>query len=320
MSDEKPTYSRASHFAEYNIRYGMISRCHNPRTPNFINYGARGIAVCDRWRLSFQCFMEDVGPRPGPRHSLERKNNSEGYNPDNCKWATKAEQMLNRRSREEVARQHALPPMDVIAPIAAREPEKIVAVLALLRADALREYASIGAEVGVSRERVRQIAGEYLNETGRMREARRRAIPKPRRPSQCKDLTPLGFVRAVNRWYLGSGCAYCPYCHRIRDMRRGREGRRENVCAECGRGRQRDRNRKMNQHDPLYGLRGGWLARLVNRWVAEIGCRYCAGCHAVVRMDGFGPRGYCLTCECRVRREAWARRYARQQELKKANT
>lgn len=309
ISDEKRTYSRASHFSEYNIRYGMISRCHNPRTPNFINYGARGIAVCDRWRLSFQHFMEDVGPRPSPKHSLERKNNSEGYNSDNCKWATKAEQMLNRRSREEVARQHSLPPMDAIAPIAARDPKKIGAVLALLRANALRGYTSIGAEVGVSRERVRQIAGEYLNETGRMREARRRAIPKLRQPSQGKDWTPFGFVRAVNRWYLGFGCAYCPCCHRIRDMRRGTGGRRENVCAECGRGRQRERNRKMNQHNPLYGLGGTWLIHYVNRWLAEIRMRYCSGCHGVIEMFS---SAYCRVCDSKKQRALRDRRNQRQ--------
>ena len=74
----------------------MIQRCNNHRTINYKNYGGRGIAVCDRW-LKFSNFLEDMGARPGNRHTIERINNNKGYCPDNCKWATYTVQVRNRR-------------------------------------------------------------------------------------------------------------------------------------------------------------------------------------------------------------------------------
>lgn len=65
------------------------------------NYAGRGIRVCARWNAAtgFAAFASDVGPRPSPRHQLDRIENDGNYEPGNVKWSTKREQALNRRPR-----------------------------------------------------------------------------------------------------------------------------------------------------------------------------------------------------------------------------
>ena len=73
----------------------MRSRCTNPSNKGYPRYGGRGIKVCERWD-DFQNFIDDMGHRPSPGHSIERVNNDGHYEPGNCKWATKYEQCRNR--------------------------------------------------------------------------------------------------------------------------------------------------------------------------------------------------------------------------------
>jgi AraC-like DNA-binding protein len=75
----------------------MHYRCDNPNNPAWRRYGGRGITVCSRWcgPEGFAHFFEDMGECP-PGLSLERRENSKGYAPDNCYWATSTQQSRNR--------------------------------------------------------------------------------------------------------------------------------------------------------------------------------------------------------------------------------
>jgi hypothetical protein len=79
----------------------MLNRCTNPKEAAFANYGARGITVCDEWH-DFATFYRDMGPRPTPKHMLERTDNDRGYELANCRWATRLEQNSNQRSNLHV--------------------------------------------------------------------------------------------------------------------------------------------------------------------------------------------------------------------------
>lgn len=89
---------------EYRAWGAMIQRCTNPNNPAWEYYGGRGISVCDRW-LTFANFIADMGLRPAGL-TLERMDNDKGYSPDNCKWATRKAQMLNRRKATHCRRGH----------------------------------------------------------------------------------------------------------------------------------------------------------------------------------------------------------------------
>jgi hypothetical protein len=82
---------------EYRIWQSMKWRCLNPNYKPYPNYGGRGITVCDRWRDSFEAFLADVGPRPSPKHTLDRIDNDGDYEPGNVAWRTRKEQNQNRR-------------------------------------------------------------------------------------------------------------------------------------------------------------------------------------------------------------------------------
>jgi hypothetical protein len=82
---------------EYRSWAESIYRCYNPNNQAYKNYGARGITVDDRWLHSFENFLADMGRKPGPEYSLDRKDVDGPYSPENCKWSTTKEQNRNRR-------------------------------------------------------------------------------------------------------------------------------------------------------------------------------------------------------------------------------
>jgi hypothetical protein len=81
---------------EYHAWQTMRARCLNPKNKRYAQYGGRGITICNSWLDGFPAFLGDMGRRPSPRHSLDRKDNNKGYSKDNCKWSTPHEQMTNR--------------------------------------------------------------------------------------------------------------------------------------------------------------------------------------------------------------------------------
>lgn len=75
----------------------MKTRCYNKKSQKYPIYGGRGITICDRWLESYQNFLDDMGERPSVSHSIDRYPNNDGnYEPGNCRWATKGEQVRNR--------------------------------------------------------------------------------------------------------------------------------------------------------------------------------------------------------------------------------
>lgn len=80
----------------YKVWSSMKQRCYDPNAKTYEYYGGRGITVCERWRESFSNFQADMGEKPTPGHSIDRKDVNSNYTPDNCRWATKHQQMANK--------------------------------------------------------------------------------------------------------------------------------------------------------------------------------------------------------------------------------
>jgi hypothetical protein len=83
--------------AEYRCWRSMLQRCSNPRNASWARYGSRGITV-DPALQTFEGFLEAIGPRPSPRHSVDRIDNEGHYEPGNVQWALPKPQARNRAS------------------------------------------------------------------------------------------------------------------------------------------------------------------------------------------------------------------------------
>lgn len=92
-----------SHTRFYSIWKNMIHRCHNPKSDNYLRYGALGIKVCSDWQDynkfkidMYESYCEHVEIFGVDNTSIDRRNNSLGYVKSNCRWATNHTQRCNR--------------------------------------------------------------------------------------------------------------------------------------------------------------------------------------------------------------------------------
>lgn len=86
-SNDSPTYM---------TWVAMKNRCNRPTHTAFERYGAKGVDVCSEWLESFETFLADMGERPND-HTIDRIDNTKGYSPSNCRWATQQQQYENKR-------------------------------------------------------------------------------------------------------------------------------------------------------------------------------------------------------------------------------
>jgi hypothetical protein len=189
--------TRKTHHPLYTIWRGIRRRCRNPKMKFWENYGGRGIQVCKEWD-DFYRFAADVGPRPSRWHSIDRVDNDGHYEPGNVRWATKSEQMLNRRGAVYVEVEGVRYRAHELSKRSGRKPDTIV--------ERARKGMTL-EEVLSPKKHVPRRCIEAAN-AGRRANARAR--------THCKYGHPWN---EENTYFTKGGAKVCRICHKLK-MRR----------------------------------------------------------------------------------------------------
>jgi hypothetical protein len=111
----RSTQGGGSGTKEHNSWKSMVSRCTRKADKDYCRYGAAGVTVCTEWLSDFQAFLFHIGPKPTDRHSIDRIDNTKGYEPGNVRWATSIEQSANRKNTAMVEYQGVVQPLALLA-------------------------------------------------------------------------------------------------------------------------------------------------------------------------------------------------------------
>jgi hypothetical protein len=188
----------------YGIWLGMRQRCYTKTNWAFHCYGGRGITICERWQ-SYRLFEQDMLPRPSPQHSIDRIDNDGPYSPENCRWATRSEQALNRRDALWVTIEGARHRVRNLAKMTGMKPDTIVA----------RAASGLCYEDVISSKKRRDLSGLALGAAAKSKKA----------ATQTHCAKGHEFTKP-NTYFTKEGWKRCRICHNAK-IRRYTAMRRE---------------------------------------------------------------------------------------------
>ena len=91
-------YHGMTNTPEHKTWFKIKERCYNENEPSYFHYGAIGITMSKEWREDFKVFLHDMGlkPKDGKKYTIDRIDNTRGYEKGNCRWVTTTAQARNK--------------------------------------------------------------------------------------------------------------------------------------------------------------------------------------------------------------------------------